>query len=53
MQYKFNHKTLKPLPCKTFGILQCVYTVKLRKGIHLMAIGQEANLADILERIMP
>ncbi len=23
------------------------------KGIHLMAIGQEANLADILKRIMP
>jgi hypothetical protein len=29
MQYKFNPETLKPLPCKTFGILQCVYTVKL------------------------
>jgi 5,10-methylenetetrahydrofolate reductase len=23
------------------------------KGIHLMAIGQEANLAEILKRIMP
>ena len=29
MQCKFNPETLKPLPCKTFRILQCVYTVKL------------------------
>lgn len=32
MQYKFNPKTLKPLPCKTFRILQCVYTVKLGRS---------------------
>ena len=46
MQYKFNPKTLKPLPCKTFRILQCVYTVKL--GGISFTIASDAHAAHDL-----